>query len=143
MRISDWSSDVCSSDLEVMLVPVRALMHRTGPRPADPERWAADEAKAKQAEAVIDDHLADLDERLQGRVFLCDAFSAADISVFMMVLYGQRLGGPSLDKHQALSEWYARLNDRPAFARVASEIVIADRELSTPVDGAYGGRMPL
>src|SRR3546814_55250 len=37
---------------EVMLVPVRALMHRTGPRPADPERWAADEAKGQPAEAA-------------------------------------------------------------------------------------------
>lgn len=26
---------------EVMLVPLRALMHRTGPRPADPQAWHA------------------------------------------------------------------------------------------------------
>ena len=59
----------------------------------------------------------------------------------MAVLYGQRLGGPPLDKHhQALSNWYARLSGRPAFAEVAAEIVAADRELSTPVEGAYGGR---
>jgi glutathione S-transferase len=126
---------------EVMLVPLRALMHRTGPRPLDRERWAADEAKAEQAEAVLADQLADLDRRLQGKPYLCDAFSAADISVFVAVLYGQRLGGPPLDeRHQALSDWYARLSGRPAFAEVAAEIVAADRELSTPVEGAYGRR---
>jgi len=116
-------------------------MHRTGPRPPDPERWAADEAKAEQAEAVLEGHLAELDQRLRGKPYLCGAFSAADISVFMAVLYGQRLGGPPLDeRRQALSDWYARLSDRPAFAEVAAEIVAADRELSIPVEGAYGGR---
>jgi glutathione S-transferase len=126
---------------EIMLVPLRALMHRTSPRPPDPERWAADEAKAEQAEAVLEGHLAELDQRLRGKPYLCGAFSAADISVFMAVLYGQRLGGPPLDeRRQALSDWYARLSGRPAFAEVAAEIVAADRELSTPVEGAYGGR---
>jgi glutathione S-transferase len=127
---------------EVMLVPLRALMHRTGPRPLDPERWAADEAKAEQAEAVLDGHLAELDRRLRGRAYFCDAFSAADISVFVAVLYGQRLGGPPLDdrRQEALSGWYARLSGRPAFAEVAAEIVAADRELSTPVEGVHGGR---
>jgi glutathione S-transferase len=126
---------------EVMLVPLRALMHRTGPRPLDPERWAADEAKAEQAEVVLERHLADLDQRLRGRPYVCGAFSTADISVFMAVLYGQRLGGPALDgRRQALSDWYSRLSGRPAFAEVAAEIAAADRELSTPVEGAHGGR---
>ena len=125
---------------EIMLVPLRALMHRTGPRPIDLERWAADEAKAKQAEAVIAEHFADLDRRLDGKPCLLDAFSAADIAVFMAVLYSQRLGGPPLDEHRALSGWYDRLSERPAFADIASEIAAADRELSTPVEGAYGGR---
>lgn len=125
---------------EIMLVPLRDLMHRTGPRPSDPERWRAAEAKAKQAEGVIVDHLADLDRQLGDKAYLCGAFSAADISVFMAVLYSQRLGGPSLGEHQALSNWYARLSERSAFAAVASEIIAADLELSTPVDGAYGGR---
>ncbi len=31
---------------EVMLVPIRAFMHRTGPRPDDPHKWEAAEAKA-------------------------------------------------------------------------------------------------
>jgi glutathione S-transferase len=125
---------------EIMIVPLRALMYRTGPRPVDPECWVADEAKAKQAQSIITNHFTDLDQQLQGRSYLCGAFSAADISVFMAVLYSQRLGGPSLAKHHALSDWHARLLCRPAFAATASEIVAADRELSSPVEGAYGGR---
>ncbi|MCB5176362.1 glutathione S-transferase family protein [Microvirga lenta] len=128
---------------EVMFVPLRALMHRTGPRPADPERWLADEAAAKQAETVMSRHLAELDRRLGDRPYLCGTFSAADTSVFMAVLFGQRLGGPPLAEHRALAAWYDRLSDRPPFAKAASEIVAADLELSAPVEGAYGGRTPV
>jgi glutathione S-transferase len=124
---------------EVMIVPLRALMHRTGPRPSDPSRWAADEAKAEEAEAVMARHYAELDRHFDGREFLCGDFSAADIAAFMQVLFGQRLGGPSLGG-DALSAWFARLAARPAFALAAAEIAAADRELSMPVEGAYGGR---
>lgn len=124
---------------EVMLVPLRALMHRTDPRPKERKIWSDNEAKATRAESVITSHFADLDQRLQSKTFLCGAFSAADISVFMAVLYSQRLGGPSPKSHPALYEWYGRLKSRPAFARVASEIIAADLELSTPIEGAYGG----
>jgi glutathione S-transferase len=55
------------------------------------------------------------------------------------VLYGQRSGGPPLDSpRHALSDWSARLSGRSAFAEVAAEIAAANRELSTPVEGAYG-----
>jgi glutathione S-transferase len=125
---------------EIMLVPLRALMHRTEPRPLDPARWAANEAKAKEAEAVLEGHFADLDRGFRGRPFLCGAFGAADIAVFMTVHYSQRLGAPPLDAHRALADWYGRLGHRPAFGAVVSELAGADLELSTPVEGAHGGR---
>lgn len=120
---------------EIMLVPLRDLMHRTGPRPADSARWAAAEARAKEAEAVIAGQLADLDGRLRDREHLCIAFSAADIAVFMAVLFCRRLGGPALDGFSSLAAWYARLMQRPAFDRVAREVAAADRELSVPAGG--------
>src|SRR3546814_3076992 len=47
MRISDWSSDVCSSDLSVMsgeqAASVLASVHRNS------ERWTAEEAEAFKA----------------------------------------------------------------------------------------------
>jgi glutathione S-transferase len=70
---------------------------------------------------------------------LCGSFGAADISVFMMVLYALRLGGPSLDEHPALAGWYKRLLERPAVSTVASEILAADAEMSAAVEGAFGG----
>lgn len=121
---------------EIMLVPLRALMFRTEPAPEDPQRRAANEAKALEAEAVLEGHLADLNRRLADRPFFCGAFSVADIAVFMSVHWTRRLGGPSLRKHAALAAWYRRLSERPAFARIVTEIAEADRELSTPVAGA-------
>jgi glutathione S-transferase len=118
---------------EVMLTPLRALMHRTGPRPADPEVWIEREIEAKAAESVLSRHLQHLNQKLEGNEHLCGALSVADIAIFMAVLFTLRLGGPSIADHRALVEWYARLSARPAFALVAGEIAAADLELSCPV----------
>ena len=122
---------------EIMLAPLRFLMHRTEPKPDDLERWEAKELKAREAEPALAGHFATLDRRLQGRDFLCGAFSAADIAVFMTVFWTRRLGGPSLRGHENLAAWYDRLSNRPAFAKVVSEILAADAELSAPVEGAF------
>ena len=120
---------------EVLLPSLRALMHRTGPRPADPKIWIEWEAGAKAAESVLSQQLQDLDQKLEGNEYLCGALSVADIAIFMAVLWIPRLGGPSVADHRALSEWYARLSGRPAFAIVAGEIAAADLALSYPVTG--------
>ncbi len=122
---------------EVMLVPLRALMHRTGPRPADPQAWLSLEAAAKEAGLVLAHHLAELDQSLGGTAYFCGKLSAADISVFMAVLFSQRLGGPSIKGHAALWQWYQNLSVRPAFANILAEIKAADLALSTQVEGAY------
>jgi len=122
---------------EIMLTPLRALMHRTEPGARESGRWEANEAGAREAEAVLAAHFGELDRKLRGKDYLCGAFSAADIAVFMPVLYARRLGGPSLKEHRALASWYERLEHRPAFAAVTAEIREADRELSAPVEGAY------
>lgn len=122
---------------EVLLVPVRALMHRTGPRPADPERWLASEAGALEAGGQIARHFAELDRQLEGKACFCNTFGAADIALFMPVFYSHRLGGPSLQDFPKLRRWYESLRERPAFARVVDEIMAADRDLSQLVEGAY------
>ena len=125
---------------EIMLVPLRALMHRNTPGERDAARWTANEAKAKEAESELGRQFAELNGKLAGRDYLCGAFGAADISVFMMVFYALRLGGPSLDEHPALAGWYEKLLERAAFFTVVSEILAADREMSAAVEGAFGGR---
>ncbi|HZD51634.1 MAG TPA: glutathione S-transferase family protein [Woeseiaceae bacterium] len=124
---------------EIMLVPIRALMHRNTPGERDPERWQANETRAKEAEAELERHFAKLEAELGNRQYFCGAFGAADISVFMMVFWTLRLGGPGLEHHPALAGWYKRLLRRPAFAGTVAELITADRELSAPIEGAFGG----
>jgi glutathione S-transferase len=120
---------------EIMLVPIRALMYRTGPRSTDPERRARIREEGLQAEPVIAGHYGEIERRLGERDFLCgDAFTVADIAVFMMVLYALRLAGPPIGGHPRLSAWYARVAARPTVAAVVEEIAAADRALSFPVD---------
>lgn len=122
---------------EVMLAPLRFLMHRTEPQPEDPERWNAKELKAREAEPALAGHFAALDRALEGKDYLCGVFSAADIAAFMPVFWTRRLGGPSLRGHENLAGWYARLSDRSAFAKVVAQIHAADAKLSAPVEGAF------
>jgi glutathione S-transferase len=124
---------------EIMLMPLRLLMHRNTPGERDEGQWAAKESKAKDAEKELDRQFSDLEARLGDEEYLCGSFTAADISVFMMMLYTLRLGGPALDNHPALGRWYRRLLQRPAFSAVVSEILAVDKELSAPVDKAFGG----
>lgn len=124
---------------EVMLVPLRALMHRNTPGKRDPARWATSEARAKEAEAELEQRFAELEAKLGNRQHFCGSFGAADISVFMMVFWTMRLGGPTLDRFPALAAWYKRLLRRPAFLGVANEILASDRSLSARVEGAFGG----
>jgi glutathione S-transferase len=118
---------------EIMLGALKPLMHRTGPRQADPERHAAQEADALIAEETLARHYETLEQRLAGRACFGERLTAADIALFMCVLFAQRLGGPPLTGHPGLARWFAALGERPAFAGVAAEIAEADRRLSFPV----------
>lgn len=119
---------------EIMLVPLRALMYRTGPRSSDPDRRARDREEAARAEAVIARHYGEIDGLIGERDFLCGAFTVADIAVYMMVHYALRLAGPPIDDHARVAGWYDRVSARPSVATVVAEIAAADRELSFPVD---------
>ncbi len=125
---------------EVMLVPLRALMHRTSPRPANPREWDEAEQRAGAAREVMGGQLDWLESTLAANEFICGDFSAADIALFISVLYTQRLGGPPLQTRRRLYAWFERLRARPAFSIVFEEIMAADRQLSQPVTDAFGGR---
>lgn len=124
---------------EVMLVPVRDLMHRPEPGPRDPARWAAAEERAGRAIAAIAAQFEELDRRLGAGPYFCGGFTVADLAVFLTILYSQRLGGPPLLAHPGLADWWLRVGERPSVAAVAAEILAADRCLSAPVQGAFAG----
>lgn len=117
---------------EVLLRPLQRLMYRTEPESPDPERrrhLADDAARAEQELAGL---YRTVEARLQGP-YLCGAFSAADIAMYMSVMYSLRLGGPRLDAVPAIRAWYDRVKERPAVAAVTAEVAEADRALSRPL----------
>jgi glutathione S-transferase len=113
---------------EILLPEVRKLMHRSVP--PDPALQEQREAEARRGEAALLQLYGKLQAELGGRDYLCGALSVADIASFMAVLFTLRLKGPQLGDFPELAAWYARLGARPVFARVAAEVMTADRELS-------------
>ncbi len=118
---------------EVVFPHARAFFYRTDPPHPDAARRQANEEAGTLAEAALRDHFAALDQMLGRRDFLCGELSYADIAMFMVILWTQRLNGPSLEAFPALAAWHARLRARPAFGKAASEIAAADRELTRPI----------
>jgi glutathione S-transferase len=115
---------------EILFAPVRNLLYRTEPPLGDKAAQARREAAGREAEMDLVRLFAGLEARLQDGDWFCGAFSAADIGMFMTVLWTQRLKGPVLGPYPALAAWYARMLDRPSAAKAAEEIAAADRDLS-------------
>ena len=115
---------------EILFLPVRNLLYRTEPPLADAALQAARVAEGAKAEVEIARQFAGLDARLQGVDYFCGGFTAADIAMFMTVLFSQRLKGPLVSGYPRLAAWYARLLNRPSCAKAAAEIAAADRVLS-------------
>jgi len=124
---------------EVLLALVRPLMFRTEPPGDDAAARMALEEKVEVVMPLLDKAYQVLNDRLQGTEYLSPSFSVADIATFMTVHYAARLGGPSLEPHTNLLQWYRRCVARPAFKHVTTAIAAADRELSHPVATAFMG----
>ena len=121
---------------EIILPPLTQLMHRNTPGARDHKDWAHWEQNAVSAEEALAGHYAKIDEELSRGDYLCGAFSAADISVFLQFFYAQRLGAPSMRPHPRLWDWFARVKARASVAPVIAEVLAFDAKLSAPVDGA-------
>ena len=67
--------------------------------------------EATNALAALTEFYRRCDQRLKGRDYLCDAFSVADISVFMIVVFSTTLGSQLEGEH--LMAWFERMNARP------------------------------
>ncbi|HUT48146.1 MAG TPA: glutathione S-transferase family protein [Alphaproteobacteria bacterium] len=115
---------------EILLPMIARLMYRTEPADPDPARQREREADGERAESVIEAYYGTMEGHLADKEYLEGMFSVADISLFMDVLFAERLGGPPLDRHAGLTAWYARLCGRPSIAPIVAEIAEADRILS-------------
>ena len=60
-------------------------------------------AEGKQAESEIERQFMELNARLDGVDYFCGDFTAADIAMFMTVLFVQRLKGPRVSAHPRLA----------------------------------------
>ena len=112
---------------EILLPLVARLMHRSEPPDGDAERR---EAEAHLAETALAARYTQVAGQLQGKEYFCGAYSFADIAMFMTIFWALRLKGPRLGTAPALENWYERVGARPAVAKVAAEIIAADRKLS-------------
>lgn len=121
---------------EILFPMMRKLAYRTGPLPVDAAERAALEKTGQDAEAAIAREFAMLDDQVDGREFMWNELSIADIGLFMTMLYIRRMHGPALDPFPSLARWWAQLMARPGFARAAEEIAAADRAM-TPALAAY------
>ena len=122
---------------EVMLEPIRKLMHRTEPHDHASERWQALEETAKGALPAIAGHFDRIELALRGSDNLCGSFSLADIAVFMAVFWNNRLGGQAMGGRTNLRRWYRAFAARPAVAVAIQEISEQDKRLSASVRGAF------
>jgi glutathione S-transferase len=115
---------------EILLPLVARFMHRSEPPDSDAERRERREAEAHLAESALSARYGELNDQLQGKDFFCGTYSYADIAMFMEIFWALRLKGPRLGKAPVLEAWYERVGSRPAVAKIAAEIIAADRELS-------------
>jgi glutathione S-transferase len=115
---------------EILLPLVARFMHRSEPPDSDAERRERREAEAHLAESALSARYGQLNDQLQGKDFFCGTYSYADIAMFMEIFWALRLKGPRLGKAPVLEAWYERVGSRPAAAKIAAEIIAADRELS-------------
>lgn len=116
---------------EILLPMIVPIMYRTEPPDPDPAKQRARQAEGERAEKEIGAFYAATEKRLENKMYFEDMFSAADIALFMDILFANRLGGPPLDPYPKLIAWYDRVAARPSVARVVAEIAEADRRLSS------------
>lgn len=99
--------------------------------PAGPN--GRDEARLASARAALAADHAALDAELQGRAWLCDRFSYADVAWFVFVRAAEGIGAPPAPERAALHAWFARVLERPAVAR---EVDRMNRSLASVLGGA-------
>ena len=92
---------------------------------------ARDSARIKQAGEAIQRAWARLDRQLEGREWLCGAFSVADLACFIPASFAGFVGHGPGEEHVRLRAWAARMNERPSIARIRQEMLDAVKALAS------------
>jgi glutathione S-transferase len=118
---------------EIFFPPVVRLMGLRGnPDPVDAPEW-------KAARAGIEAHYLRIDQLLQGREYMADQFSYADIAFYMAQFFAARHTVPMTATHSNLLAWRERMIGRPAVRTVVTAMVSYLRSQGRPIP-ELGGR---
>ena len=99
---------------EVFFPPVVRLMGLRGdPDPVDAPEW-------KAARAELQMHYVRMNELLEGREYITDRFSYADIAFYMAQFFAARHTVPMTSEHSNLLAWRERMIGRPAVRTVVA-----------------------
>jgi glutathione S-transferase len=79
----------------------------------------SDDPVAVTARAAAAHYYQLTEARLQGRDWLADTYSYADIAFYMAALFGERMGAPLTEAHPRIKAWRDRMSARPPVAKVA------------------------
>src|SRR5262245_54986399 len=83
------------------------------------QRAAAGDERVAAALANIAAFYARTEQRLDGREYLADGFSYADIAFFMAQFFASFLGAPPAAGLSGIAAWRGRVVSRPAVRQVA------------------------
>src|SRR3546814_2553706 len=124
MRISDWSSDVCSSDLEQLVIPSAARdLHATSPQPAD--------APLRLVQQGSKEHAMTHRSRLAGFIIDCETGDLDAAASF----WSGALGMPVAERYAEGEAEYAELSNTPA--DLQSEVQKARNRKSTRLNSSH------
>jgi glutathione S-transferase len=111
---------------EVLFPNVVTLMPR--------QRAAAGEEGVSAALAALASFYEVTNTRLQGRDYLAESFSYADIAFFMAQFFATFLGAPPAESHTNIAAWRGRIASRDSVKKVAGNMAqyLRDQGLKLP-----------
>jgi glutathione S-transferase len=86
-----------------------------------------DTERVQAARAAIGRVYDDLDATLEGREFLIDRFTVADIAYFLTTMFAMNLGAAPAATHANVNAWVGRLAARPSIGREIEGMAAAAR----------------
>jgi glutathione S-transferase len=95
-----------------------------------PEGEARDAARIGRGRAGMQAAYDRLERQLEGREWLCGAFSVADLACFVPIAFAAFVGQGPEERHPRLRDWLARMNARPSVQRITQEMMDAIKALA-------------